>query len=203
MKSNFPTVPDLIANAKAIKKFKRVIHEKLNVGEMPIYDIKAGDKALSYDPYNQGWYFAPTLNAEIGDDNNRDERYTNTDRRCYTCGSFAIDDLQAFEDCCKNLEDCSGRELLMITWGDRYDEFAMIIKDIYENNPKYILTSLEQRYKIAVNALINIVKGGCFYPNKKEAKTALQRLIYKTADEDKSITLGPDFKKELMKILAE
>jgi hypothetical protein len=203
------TVPEIIASAQAIKKFKRVTHNKLDVGQLPIYDIKAGDKALSYDPHNQGWYFAPTINCDVNADNNRDEQYTNRDRRCYTCGVFGIDDLQAFDDICKNLKDCNDRELLMITSGDYYDMFALIIKDIYEHNPKYYVSSLEQRYKIAVNTLINIAKGGFLYPSKKDAVKTLQVLINKTQNDeqliDKSLAqsiFDADFQKQLKEILS-
>lgn len=63
------------------------------------------------------------------------------------------------------------------------------------------VTSLEQRYKIAVDALINIAKGGCFYPSKKEARTVLQRLVYKTPNDNKSVVFDPKARREIKKIL--
>jgi hypothetical protein len=65
---------------------------------------------------------------------------------------------------------------------------------------KDYVTSLEQRYKIAVNTLIDIAKSGWLYPSKKEAKKAIQTLIWKTPDDYKLIR-DPNFEKELMEIL--
>lgn len=128
-------IPVLITAAQSSNKFKRIIYEKLNRGQYPLFNIKAGDEALGYDPYKKAWLFAPTQNMFIC----RDEDYKamiNRDRRCSTRGLIFITDIQFFKEIINKIENCEDRELLIINYEDN-PEFGLLIKDIYENNPKY------------------------------------------------------------------
>jgi len=169
------SVISLMSDSTVLKKFKSIIHDKLNVGQLPIYDIKSGDNALSYDPIRRQWLYAPVCSGMIIGGNNKAEDVIKRDRRCYTNGCFSIDDINEFEKIFEKI-DCNDKQLLLITWGDNYDTFGMIIKEIYENNIKYEFISLEQKYKIAVNALIDIIKSGLFYNSKKKAIVTIKQL---------------------------
>ena len=129
------SVIELIPRVQNI--FKKVTHEKLNVGCLPIYNIKGGDEAISYNPNKDEWQLAPTVNVIVGRDDPISLDYCKYNRRCYTNGSMFVTNLKAFDKIFASLKDCENRELLMITWGSVYDYFAMIVKDIYEDNPKF------------------------------------------------------------------
>lgn len=56
-------------------------------------------------------------------------------------------------------------------------------------------------YYTAVQSLINIAKGGIFYPSKKEAADTIRILINKNIENKKSLIIDSDFAERLKEIL--